>query len=150
MKKIILPLLLLALSLSGCGTGEKEIEIYNAWVRPTAAGANAAVYFEMRNNTAQDDELLSVTTNVTDIVEIHTSSMDNDVMQMSRLVSVPLPAAAELLFEPGGMHIMLIDLKQDLVLGEHMDIILQFNKHADIVIEVHIEETMPDTDHGHQ
>jgi copper(I)-binding protein len=150
MKKIILSFLLLTLSLSGCGVGEKEIEVHNAWVRPTVAGENAAVYFAIHNHTAEDDELLSVTSNVTDAIEIHQSSMDNDIMQMSELASVPLAADEELLFKPGGIHIMLIGLKQDLVLGEHMGIVLHFKNHADIVVEVHIEETMPDEDHGHE
>lgn len=151
MKKFVSLVLTGLFLLTACGNASTgDIEVHNAWVRPTAAGQNAAVYFAIHNHTAEDDELLGVTTNVTDTVEIHTSSMENDVMQMSMLASVPLAADAELMFEPGGLHLMLIDLQKDLVLGEHMGIVLHFKKHADIVVEVHIEETMPEEDHGHE
>jgi copper(I)-binding protein len=103
----------------------------------------------LHNHSTESDELIGASSNVADMVEIHESMMANDVMQMQRIDSVPLAADQEVIFEPGGLHIMLIGVKQDLVLGEHIGVVLHFKNHEDIVVEVHIEDTMPEDDHMH-
>jgi hypothetical protein len=135
-----------AILLSACGaTG--EIETHSAWVRPTAQGENAAVYLTLHNHTAEGDELVGASSNAADVVEIHESKMENDVMQMNMLPSLPIAADEEIIFKPGGLHIMLIGVKEEFVLGERIGLILHFKNHEDIVVEVHIEDSMPEDDH---
>ena len=148
MKRIYVLIVALAILLSACGEAE-DIEVHQAWVRPTAKGENAAVYLTIHNHTASDDELIGATATVADTVEIHESKVENDIMQMSKIASLPIAADEEIIFAPGGLHIMLIDIKQELVLGEHIGLILKFKNHEDIVVEVHIEDSMPEEDHGH-
>lgn len=149
MKKIFLLVLTLTLTLSAC-SAPGDIEVHNAWVRPTAQGQNAGVYFTIHNHSTNDDELTGATATVADVVEIHESKMENDVMQMNMLPSLPIAADEEINFEPGGLHIMLINIKEELVLGDHIGIILHFKNHEDIVVEVHIDDSMPEEDHGHE
>jgi len=73
--------------------------------------------------------------------------LENDVMHMTRVTSVPIAGGEEIIFSPGGYHLMLINVKEDLVLGEHIGVILQFKNHDDIVVEVHVENTVPEEDH---
>lgn len=148
MKKIIGLIVVLVAFLSAC-SAPGDLEVHQAWVRPTAQGENAAVYLTIHNHSANDDELTGVTTTVADMVEIHESKMENDVMQMSMVTSLPIAADEEIIFTPGGYHIMLVNIKEELVLGEHMGLILHFKNHADIVVEVHIEDSMPEEDHDH-
>ena len=148
MKKIIGLIVVLVAFLSAC-SAPGDLEVHQAWVRPTAQGENAAVYLTIHNHSANDDELTGVTTTVADMAEIHESKMENDVMQMSMVTSLPIAADEEIIFTPGGYHIMLVSIKQELVLGEHMGLILHFKNHEDIVVEVHIEDSMPDEDHDH-
>ena len=148
MKKIIGLIVVLVAFLSAC-SAPGDMEVHQAWVRPTAQGENAAVYLTIHNHSANDDELTGVTTTVADMVEIHESKMENDVMQMSMVTSLPIAADEEIIFTPGGYHIMLVNIKEELVLGEHMGLILHFKNHADIVVEVHIEDSMPEEDHDH-
>ena len=146
MKQYFILTLAGAILLSACGaTG--EIEVHNAWVRPTAQGENAAIYFTIHNHTENGDELIGATATVADVVEIHESKMENDVMQMSMLPSLPIATDEEIIFTPGGLHIMLVNIKQELVLGEHIGLILHFKNNEDMVVEVHIEDVMPDEDH---
>jgi copper(I)-binding protein len=147
--KILLITFLTAFLLSACSS-PADIEVHQAWVRPTAKGENAAVYLTLHNHTDTADELLSVSSPVADVVEIHESKMTNDVMQMDMRMSLPIAADEEIIFTPGGLHIMLVNIKEELVLGGHTGIILHFKDHADIVVEVHIEDSMPDEDHGHE
>jgi copper(I)-binding protein len=148
MKKIIGLIVVLAAFLSAC-SAPGDLEVHQAWVRPTAQGENAAVYLTLHNHSANADELTGATTTVADMVEIHESKMENDVMQMGMLTSLPIAADEEIIFAPGGLHIMLVNIKDELVLGEHIGLVLHFKNHADIVVEVHIEDSMPDEDHDH-
>ena len=148
MKKIIILALLTILVLGAC-SAPGDMEVHQAWVRPTAKGENAAVYFTLHNHSATADELTGLTTSVADITEIHETKIENDVMQMNMVTSVPLAADEEIIFTPGASHIMLVNIKEELVLGEHIGLILHFKNHEDIVVEVHIEDSMPEEDHGH-
>jgi len=123
------------------------MEVHQAWIRPTAKGENAAVYLTMHNHSTTEDELTGATTTVADVVEIHESKVENDVMQMNKISSLSIAADEEIIFTPGGLHIMLIDIKQELILGEHIGLILHFKNHEDIVVEVHIEDSMPEENH---
>jgi copper(I)-binding protein len=124
------------------------MEVHQAWVRPTAQGENAAVYLTLHNHSDVEDELTGASTTITGTVEIHESKMENDVMQMNMIPSLPIAADEEIIFTPGGIHIMLTDIKEELVLGEHMGLVLHFKSHEDIVVEVHVENSMSDEDHG--
>jgi len=148
MKYVLSVILIGAFLLSAC-SAPGDIEVHQAWVRPTAQGENAAVYLTIHNHTANDDELIGATTTGADVAEFHESKVENDVMQMNMLTSVPIAAGEEINFAPGGLHIMLVNIKRELVLGEHIGLILHFKNHADIVVEVHIEDTVPEEDHDH-
>jgi hypothetical protein len=150
MKRYFVLVIALLLTLSACSSSPGDIEVHNAWVRPTAKGENAAVYLSLHNHSSTGDELIGASSNVADSVELHESMMENDVMRMHRVDSVPLAADEEIMLEPGGLHIMLIGLKQDLALGEHIGVVLHFKNHEDIAIEVHIEDQMPDENHMHE
>lgn len=126
--------------------------VYNAWIRPTVQGQNGAVYFLLNNYSAEADELVAASSNITDSVEIHESSMveGTDVMQMNQVFSVPLNGGSEVTFKPGGLHIMLVDVKREIKNGETVEITLHFKKHADIPVNVSVSEFPPISDeHSH-
>jgi copper(I)-binding protein len=146
MKRIFLLGLVLLLTLSAC-SAPGDMEVHSAWVRPTARGENAAVYLTLHNHSSDDDELIGASSPAADAVELHESTMENDVMQMNMIMSVPIASEEEIVFAPGGLHIMLIGVKEALVLGGHIAVVLNFNNHEDIAVEVQIENAMPEEDH---
>jgi len=146
MKRIFILMFVLSALISACSK-PGDMEVHQAWVRPTAQGETAAVYLTIHNHSASDDELIGATATVADAVEIHESKMENDIMQMSMLTSVPIAADEEIVFMPGRFHIMLVNIEEELVLGEHIGLILHFKNHEDIVVEVHIEDSMPEEEH---
>jgi copper(I)-binding protein len=148
MKKLFILAFIGTLLLSACGA-PGDIEIHSPWVRPTAQGENAAVYLTIHNHSANPDELIGASSNMADMVEIHESKMVNDVMQMNMLKSVPVAAGEEVVFMPGGLHIMLVNVKQELKLGDHVGVILHFKNHADIVVDVQVDDTVPADSHDH-
>jgi copper(I)-binding protein len=140
-------LLLAGLILFSACSAPGDLEVHQAWVRPTAAGENAAVYFSMHNHSSVDDELIGATATVTDVIEIHESTMEGGVMKMEMLSSMPIAADEEIVFTPGRLHLMLVSIKEELILGGHIGLILHFRAHEDIVVEVHVEDEIPQEDH---
>ena len=133
--------------LSSCATAAAEgIEVHDAWIRPAAKGGNGAVYFVIRS--AATDEIISISSDEAAAVEMHESRMNGDVMEMRQLESVPLAAGEEVTFEPGGMHVMLVGLKQDLKAGDEIQVTLHFKNYQDILLPVPVQET-PASEHGH-
>lgn len=146
MNRISILILVLVFTLSAC-TAPRNIEVHQAWVRPTMPGENAAVYFTIHNHTTEADELIGASSPVADAIEIHESKMVSDVMQMDRVESLPLGPDEDVILEPGGYHLMLVSIKEELVLGEHIGLILHFKNQEDIVVEVHIENDVPEEEH---
>lgn len=139
-KILLLTILLPALLISACGFS-RELTILDPWARPAGAGENGAVYFIISNATNTDDTLLSVSTDLASAAEIHMSMKDsNDVMSMQMQDSLPVPAQQEIIFKPGGLHVMLIGLNRDLTIGETISLTLNFEKADSITIEVPVEE----------
>jgi periplasmic copper chaperone A len=137
------------LILSAC-TAPKGIIVRTAWMRPTAAGENGAIYFVLQNDSTQQDELIDASSDLAVAVEIHESSMvtGTDVMQMNQVSSVALDTGSEVTFEPGGLHVMLVGLKKGLKVGDVIELTLHFKKHADISVSVSVAEFAPD-EHSH-
>lgn len=139
MKRILVPALAIAFLLGACRTGS-GMEVSEAWARPAAQGGNGAIYFVIQNDGPQADELTGVSCEAAEAAEMHESKMDGDVMQMHPLRSIPLPADAEVTFEPGGLHIMLIRLKHDLKLGDEVEVTLHFESFEDLKVLVPVRE----------
>ena len=89
----------------------QTIAITNPWVRATVQGQKATGAF-MTVTSKENAKLVSVSSPVAGIVEIHEMKMDKDVMKMAALPSgLDLPAGKPVDLKPGGFHIMLMDLK---------------------------------------
>ena len=152
MKRILLFVISAVFFLCGCSApAEGGINVHNAWMRPTAQGGNGAVYFVLQNYSAKTDELVSVSSNVAESVEIHESSMveDTDVMQMKQIFSVKLDGGSETAFEPGGLHVMLVNVNRSLAVGENIELTLHFKNHEDLPVTVSVKEFAPADEHAH-
>lgn len=91
------------------------------------------------NASAVADALLAVRSPIAERVEIHVSRMEQDVMTMRQLSRVELPVGATVRFEPGGMHLMLLGLKQPLVAGETVPLVLSFAEAGERRIELQVQ-----------
>jgi copper(I)-binding protein len=150
MKRVMIVLLITGFLLSAC-EAETGIRFHDAWIRATPQGENGAVYFVLHNHTEQDDELIGATTNVADVVELHQGIQvpGSDVIRMQMVSSVEVAADEELVFAPGKYHLMLVNLKKEVKVGEHIGVILHFRNHEDIVVNVSVQDAAPEEDHAH-
>lgn len=132
-------LTLVAFLAAGCGG--KSLTVTDIWSRPAAAGQTGAVYFIINNPASSADTLLGATSDVAQAVEVHLSSMDaNGVMKMTPQEKVVVPARGQVSFKPGGLHVMLIGLRQELKPGDKFLVTLRFEKAGDRTIEAVVRE----------
>lgn len=126
LQRLLRYILLLTLAASSTYINAKDIvSIENAWVRPTTAGQDVGAAY-MTFVSTQDATLIHAESNVTKSVEIHSMTMQNGVMKMRMLETLPLTAGKPYKLEPGGFHLMLFDLKKPLTEGEQVNFELTF------------------------
>lgn len=117
-----IPLLIAALFASALAQAA-EVRVTDAWVRATVAGQKVSgAYMKIRSDT--DAKLVGVTSAAISRVEIHEMKMDGDVMRMREIKFIDLPKGKPVSLEPGGYHIMLMNLKQPIVAGESVPLTL--------------------------
>ena len=131
----------LAVLLSACNLSTGELTVQDAWARPAVIGENAAAYFIVENGTSSNDSLLSVNSDVAAAAELHMSmAHGNDVMSMEMQKAVEIPARDEVDFKPGGLHVMLVALNQNLNIGDTISLTLRFQKAGEVTVEVPVKE----------
>jgi len=137
--RFLFPVVVLAVILAACGsTGDGTLQVKDAWARPGLADGNSALFFEIDNPVA-DDTLLSVSSDVAGAVELHKTVMEDGVMQMFQQRTVPVPRG-KTTFEPGGLHVMLVGLKNDLSVGDSFDVTLNFETAGERTLTVTVKE----------
>ena len=117
------------------------LEIAHPWARMTPAGAKVGGgYLTVENDGKEADRLLSATAEVAGRVEIHEMSVKDGVMTMRMLPDgLEIPAGGEAKLAPGGLHLMLMDLKQPLKEGESFKGTLTFAKAGTVDVSFKIE-----------
>lgn len=144
------------------------IEISGAWARTSPAMASAgAVYMELSNGGDAADELVSasVDASVAGKVELHetvemgemgeepmdssmaSESMGSDsaapMMEMRPVEGIEVPAGGSVALEPGGFHIMLLELAAPLEVGDKVEVTLTFAEAGEQVVEAEVRDSAP-------
>lgn len=102
-------------------------------------GPNAGLYFTVESY-GTEDALLSASTDVAGTVELHETVMGDDgTMGMRPVTSYSLPATGELVLEPGGLHIMLMDVDR-LEAGTTIEVTLTWEKAGEVPITANVVE----------
>jgi periplasmic copper chaperone A len=131
-----------------------QATVTGAWIRGTVPQQKATGLFAQITSTV-DARLVSASTPAAAIVEIHEMRMDGDTMRMRALESLALPAGRMVELKPGGFHVMLIDLKQPLKVGDTVPVTLVVERAADksrqaIALQVPVRSLRgTDTSGGH-
>lgn len=147
---------ILALSLMLFGTmAQADVAIKDAWVRGTTPAQKATGAF-MEITSSDAASLLSAASPVAGVVEIHTMKMEDGVMKMRAMPKLDLPAGKGVKLAPGGNHVMLMDLKQQLKKGDVVPITLKVEGKDKKVQTIEVKAEVRDLaapvtmDHGHK
>ncbi len=146
--------------LAGCGASAPQISVNEPWVRAAAMtgmgaqggmgghgggmagtdttppGGTSAAYMVLINRGGAGDRLISASTDVAEVVELHETKMVDNVMQMAPVAGgIPVPANGQVELKPGGLHVMLIGLKRDLAAGETVRLTLNFERAGTVTVD---------------
>jgi copper(I)-binding protein len=128
-----------SLNLTGCaaegatadaapGAGaDQNVTIADGWVKAADSGMSAA-FGELTNSGSDDVTVVSATTEASPMLELHETVANESGEMIMREIEggFVIPAGDTLSLEPGGSHIMLMDLRDPLEAGEEVTFTLTF------------------------
>lgn len=132
--------IVLALLTAGCSGSGDGLVVTDARIgMPT--GPNAALYLTVENHSATPDALEGADTTVANSIEIHETIAGDDGTMAMRPVEAPMEVSAEetLVFQPGGFHLMLVDVDR-LDVGEEVDVTLTWKSAGEITFDAVVVE----------
>lgn len=142
----VLVCLALGLALTACAAQSDAVQVSGAWARAArlddaTSGANSAVYLVLSNSSDTPDRLLKASSSVAKAVEIHQIVLEGDMMQMQLVTDgLETPAHGQVVFEPGGPHIMLIGLTRDLKPGDTVPLTLHFERGGTLTVDAEVRQ----------
>ena len=140
-------LLLLVLTVLTSVTSAEDFQAGSIHIRDPFSSAlppiskNGAVYLTLTNHGHLSDQLVGAATPIAEHAEIHTHRMEDGMVKMRKVDEVELPPHEEVVFAPGGNHIMLIGLSQVLKEGKHFPLMLHLKEAGHILVKVIVEPT---------
>jgi copper(I)-binding protein len=129
----------LAGTLSAPAAAQAPVVVQEPWARAALQGRTSAAYMTIENTTTALDRLVSATSPVARVVELHTHMMDGGVMRMRPVQAIEVNPGEPAVLRPGGLHIMLIDLARPLRAGETIPLTLRFEKAGDVTVNVAVQ-----------
>lgn len=133
-RRIFMAILLLFVPVACAQAG--ELSVVGGWVtEPIGNVKNSAAYFTIENAGGGADRLTAVSTPAAERAELHTHVMEDGVMKMRQVVQVEVPAGENVRFKPGGLHVMLIGLREPLKTGDRVPFTFTFEKAGRITVE---------------
>ncbi|HYH20900.1 MAG TPA: copper chaperone PCu(A)C [Azospirillum sp.] len=118
-----------------------SITIADPWSRATAPGAaNGAFFFVATNAGGEADRIVSASSPVAQKVELHTHRHEDGVMKMRPVEAIEVKPGEPAMLRPGGLHVMLMGLKEPLKQGSRFPVTLTFAKAGAVTVEVPVQE----------
>lgn len=131
-----------------------SLKIENAQARATVPAQKMSGGFMKIENKGVADKLIAASSPVSKTVELHTMTMDNNVMKMREVTAIELPARSTVELKPGGLHLMFMDLNKQLNAGDIIPIKLRFEKAGEVEVKFEVTGHKPasqghhGSDHG--
>ncbi|XSG81656.1 MAG: copper chaperone PCu(A)C [Methyloligella sp. ZOD6] len=112
-----------------------SIVIDQPWSRATPGGAAVgAGYLTIENKGEEADRLTGGSSPIAESVEVHSMTMEGDMMKMRKLEGLDIPAGGSVTLKPGGNHIMFMGLKDPIEEGKPFTATLTFENAGDIEV----------------
>jgi copper(I)-binding protein len=126
--------LLLTAVLRTAHAGAPDITVTDAWVRAVPGSTVAAAYFTARNSGARPLTIIGIRSPAAARVMIHETALVGTQSTMRPHEQLPLAPQQSVHLSPGGMHLMLMDLRQPLVPGTQVQLVLLLEGGASLTV----------------
>lgn len=150
MNNFLRPLLAVLLFAATCAHAQSkgDLQLEKPWARATPPGASVGGgYVVIRNKGAAGDRLVGVSSPASARMEMHEMAMEKDIMRMREVKGIDVPAKGAAELKPGGFHLMFMELKAPLKLGDKVPVTLKFEKAGEVKAEFAVE-SMGGAQHG--
>lgn len=115
------------------------LQVTNAWVPASdEMGINLPLLMTIRNDAAEADALLRVRCPFANFSEKHTVDRGEGAPAMREIKSIPIPQGKTIELKPDGYHVMLLQTRQKLAVGEAFTCTVVFQKAGSKETEVQI------------
>jgi len=106
-----------------------KITVMNVRARPSPmAAGNGAVFMMVLNGLDEDVQFISAESSASEVVELHETVNDEGVMRMvHQPEGYPIEAGGSVELKPGGKHVMLINLVEQLETGNEIELTINFS-----------------------
>jgi len=110
-------------------TGAEAVEVVNPYVREVPpVSQTSAAFMTLRNTGGAAHAVVAARSPAAQVVELHTHIMGDDGMHRMREVErIDVPAGGEAMLQPGGLHVMLINLNGPLAAGNEVEFTLVYD-----------------------
>ena len=120
----------------------ESITIINPYIRELPPGQKVtAMYMELKNSSATNHDLVKVEGDISPMIELHTHTMNNGVMSMGQVDSMPVPANSSVKAQPGSYHVMIMGLSSDPKNGDNFNFTLTFKDGTSIPVTAVVKTT---------
>ena len=121
-----------------------NVSVQDPYVRlapPNAAATGA--FMVIRNNGDKDVKVVKADNPVSKATELHTHLNEGGVMKMRPVAAIEIKAKGEAVLKPGGLHVMLIDLKAAMQEGDSVPITLTFGDGSSKQVDAKVVRSSP-------
>ncbi len=119
-----------------------DLRIGHPFARVTVPGQQSGAAYMTIENTGKDaDSLVGVASPMAKSAELHSMTMDGNVMKMREVRGIEIKPAAKVSLKPGdAFHIMLIGLSRPLKAGDKFPLTLTFEQAGKVEVSVVVQE----------
>jgi hypothetical protein len=114
-------------------------EVSGGFLRASPGMAKVGAGFVTIRSAGGADRLLGFTSPACGRPELHTHVMDNGMMRMRQLEAIDIPAGGEVVLQPGGLHLMCIDLTAPLTEGDQVPVTLIFETAGNVEVTLPVK-----------
>ena len=126
------------------------LEVTGVWARPALAmaggqgqgmmaGATSALYMTLTNRGSREVRVVGVRTPVARSAELHETRIEGMVARMQPVDAIRVPAGQQVRLQPGGLHVMLVGLRQDLKIGDRFPVTLVLDDGEEVAVEAVVQ-----------
>ena len=131
------------LCLPSYGATAGSLQISKAWAPEAQIGGDAPLLMTIANQGSEADNLVRARCPVANFLEKHTVDRGEGAPAMRAISSIPVPPNQTITLTPGSYHLMLLQLRQPLSVGQHFVCSAVFAKAGALDVGVEVARGEP-------
>lgn len=139
--KSFISLLVAGLFLISTQLSASQLSVEDQYIRATPPNStNSAAFMVIKNAHNKDIKLLAAGSEIAARVELHQHVMEEGLMKMRQVEEIIIKAGGSVTLQPGGYHVMFLNLKQPLKEGQSVTLSLSFDNGQQLTFDAPVKK----------